>query len=158
MICLQKMKTLFKIAGMKFFVSILSFFLLTLSIESAAQVDSLNQSANIYFMRSTGFNGSAVAFSVFIDDSIVCRLNNKRFSIHEIQPGEHRFTIQFAGKKSKEKAKEETITVNVETGKTYYIQAIFQPGMFVNNIYPQEVTESSAKKILPKLKQDDKCL
>ncbi len=143
---------------MKLFVSILSFLLLTISIDSLAQADSLSQSGNVYFMRSTGFSGSAVAFSVFVDDSIVCRLNNKRFSIHTVQPGEHRFTIQFAGKKSKEKAKEETITINIETGKTYYIQAIFQPGFLVNNVYPQEVTESSAKTILPKLKQDVKCL
>jgi hypothetical protein len=112
--------------------------------------------ATVYFLRSTGFNGSMSAFTAFIDDTLVCKLNNKRYSIHTIQPGSHKFTVQFAGKKSKDKA--EPITINAEAGKTYYIQMIFQPGAFVNNLYCQEVTENSAKAMLPKLKEDTKCL
>lgn len=114
------------------------------------------ETATVYFLRSTGFNGSAAGFTAFIDDTLVCKLNNKRFSVHTIQPGTHKFTVQFAGKKSKDKA--EPINITAEAGKTYYIQMIFQPGAFVNNLYCQEVTENSAKAILPKLKQDTKCL
>lgn len=109
----------------------------------------------VYFMRSTGFAGSATAFTAFINDSIVCKLNNKRYSIHTIMPGKHKFTVQFAGKKSKEKA--EAVYIETEAGKAYYIQMIFQPGAFVNNLYCQEVTENSAKTLLPAMKQDVKC-
>lgn len=112
--------------------------------------------AKIIFMRSTGYNGSLAAFTTFIDDNLVCRLNNKRFSTHVVQPGEHNFSVQFAGKESKTKA--ERITIKTEEGKTYYIQLIFQPGAFVNNLYCQEVTESSAKLLLPKMKEDTECL
>ncbi len=118
--------------------------------------DSSSQNGKVYFMRSTGFQGSASAFTVFIDDTLVCKLNNKRYSIHEVAPGTHHFSSQFAGKKSKEKA--ERIEINVEAGKTYYIELIFQPGLFINNLYCQEVTESSAKRFLPDLKEDKKCL
>jgi hypothetical protein len=114
-----------------------------------------NSMATVYFMRSTGFAGSATAFTAFVDDSIVCKLNNKRYSVHTILPGKHKFTVQFAGKKSKEKA--EAVYIETEAGKTYYIQMIFQPGAFVNNLYCQEVTESSAKTLLPAMKQDVKC-
>lgn len=116
------------------------------------QADSTKQNSKVYFMRSTGFQGSAQGFTVFIDDSVVCKLNNKRFSIHDVAPGTHRFSVQFAGKSSKEKA--ERIEIEIEAGKTYYIQLIFQSGLVKNNLYCQEVTKSSANTMLDKLKED----
>lgn len=112
--------------------------------------------AKIIFIRSTGYAGSAAAFTTFIDDQVVCRLNNKRFSTHAVPAGDHTVSVQFAGKNSKEKA--ERITINVEEGKTYYVQLIFQPGMFINNLYCQEVTANSANLLLPKLKEDTRCM
>jgi len=109
----------------------------------------------VYFIRSTGFQGSASAFTAFIDKQLVCRLNNKKYSIHEVEAGEHIFTVQFGGKKAKEKA--EPITINIEAGKTYYIQMIFQTGVLVNNLYCQEVTENSAKTILLNCVEDTDC-
>jgi uncharacterized alpha/beta hydrolase family protein len=133
---------------------LLTFFTKTYSQEAIQEEVSNN--AKIVFMRSTGFNGSASAFTTFIDDQLVCRLNNKRFSTHIVSPGQHTVSVQFAGKSSKEKA--ERISIEVEGGKTYYVQLIFQPGMFVNNLYCQEVTKSSANLLLPKLQEDTSCL
>jgi hypothetical protein len=126
-------------------------FALTIASSSKAQ----NKTAKIYFIRSTGFQGSVSAFTAFIDKEFVCKLNNNKFSIHEVNAGEHTFTVQFAGKKPKEKA--EPIIINAEEGKTYYIQMIIQSGMFVNNLYCQEVTENSAKTVLAKCIEDEKC-
>lgn len=131
------------------------FILCSIVVSSEAQTTTAapaTPTAKVYFMRSTGFTGSAQGFTVFIDDSVVCKLNNKRYSIHEVAPGTHRFSVQFAGKNSKDKA--ERIEINTEGGKTYYIQLIFQNGMIKNNLYCQEVTESSAKTILGNLKED----
>ena len=114
------------------------------------------QMGKVYFLRSTGFQGSAQGFTVFIDDQVVCKLNNKRYSIHDLTPGNHNFSVQFAGKKSKEKA--ERVEILVEAGKMYYIQLIFQPGLLKNNLYCQEVTQNSANKVLPGLEEDKKCL
>jgi hypothetical protein len=129
-------------------------FLTFISFVSFSQETSYT--AKIQFLRSTGYNGSAVAFTVFIDDKLVCKLNNKKYSTHLIQPGEHTFSVQFAGKDAKEKA--ERITIKTEKDKTYYVQLVFQPGLLINNVYCQEVTESSAKIMLPKLKEDSQCL
>ena len=115
--------------------------------------DSSNQNAKVYFLRSTGFQGSAQGFTTFIDDKVVCKLNNKRYSIHEVTPGMHNFSVQFAGKNSKEKA--ERIEIELEAGKIYYIQLIFQTGLLKNNLYCQEVTKSSAKTMMDKLKEDN---
>lgn len=118
-----------------------------------SQTKSTSQNAKVYFIRSTGFQGSIQGFTTFIDDKVVCKLNNKSYSIHEVSPGPHQFSVQFAGKKSKEKA--EHIEIDIEPGKTYYIQLIFQTGIIKNNLYCQEVTKSSAQPILEKLRQDD---
>ena len=112
--------------------------------------------ATIIFIRATGHPGSATAFTTFIDDNLVCRLNNKRFSTHSVPPGEHTISVQFAGKDSKEKA--ERIKIKTDAGKTYYVQLIIQQGLWMNNVFCQEVTENSANLLLPKLKEDTKCL
>jgi|SRR5687768_7536492 len=125
----------------------------TLYGQNQNEADSAAQNAKVYFLRSTGFQGSAQGFTTFIDDKVVCKLNNKRFSIHEVAPGTHQFSVQFAGKNSKEKA--ERIEIELEAGKTYYIQLIFQTGLIKNNLYCQEVTKSSAKTMMDKLKEDN---
>lgn len=116
----------------------------------------VKEKGQVYFIRSTGFAGSATAFTAFIDEALVCKLNNKKYSIHEVMPGKHTFTVQFAGKNAKAKA--EPISINIEAGKTYYIQMVFQSGFVKNNLYCQEVTESSAKTILIECEEDTKCL
>lgn len=133
----------------KIFLFALIFFL------GAPHAFSQSKSGKVYFIRSTGLAGSAGPFTAFIDDQLVCKLNNKRYSIHEVAAGEHNFSVQFTGKKSKEKA--ERITIEVEAGKTYYIQLIFQAGMLKNNVYCQEVTASSAKTVLSACEEDKKC-
>lgn len=113
------------------------------------------ETGKVYFIRGKGHNGSATSFKAFMDDSLVCKLNNKSYSIHIVKAGEHKFTVQFAGTVAKERA--EAIKINVEAGKTYYIQMIIQPGFAVNNLYCQEVTENSAKTVLLNLKEDTNC-
>ena len=114
------------------------------------------ETGKIYFLRSTGFQGSAVAFKTFIDGEFVCKLNNKKYSIHEVLVGKHECSVQFGGKISKEKA--EKFEVQVEPGKITYVQLVFETGVFINNIYCEEVTENTAKKKMEILVEDTKCL
>ena len=130
--------------------------LMLLSLVFAITASAQDKYARVYFIRLTGFQGSATAFTAFIDQQLVCKLNNKKYSVHQVEAGEHNFSVQFAGKQSKAKA--EQIQINVEAGKTYYIQMIFQSGMVKNNLYCQEVTENSAKTILVNCVEDTKCL
>lgn len=129
--------------------------LLTLVTLGSMNLSWGQETGQIYFIRSTGFQGSLTAFTAFIDGELACKLNNKKYSIHDVVPGEHQITVQFAGKKSKAKA--EPITINVKAKKTYYVQMVFQSGAFVNNLYCQEVTENSAQAVLPDLVEDTKC-
>jgi hypothetical protein len=100
----------------------------------------------VYFLRGKGFAGSATAFSAVIDDTLVCKLNNRRYSAHEVSPGSHEFKAQFAGKKGKKKA--EITTIDVEAGKNYYIQMVMQATFLVNDLTAQETTRNSALRLI----------
>ncbi|CAM4027459.1 DUF2846 domain-containing protein [Flavobacterium sinopsychrotolerans] len=123
----------------------------------ASAQDSTNvETGKIYFLRSTGFQGSAVAFKTFIDGEFVCKLNNKKYSIHEVPAGKHECSVQFGGKVSKDKA--EKFVIQVEPGKITYVQLVFETGILINNIYCEEVTENTAKSKMTNMTEDTKCL
>jgi len=111
----------------------------------------------VYFLRGKGHAGSATAFSALIDGNRVCKLNNRRYSAHEVSPGTHEFMAQFGGKKGKKKA--EVATIEIEAGGTYYIQMIMQTSFFVNDLTAQEITRNSAVRLLEddKIKLDPDC-
>jgi hypothetical protein len=111
----------------------------------------------VYFLRGKGHAGSATAFSALIDDAIVCKLNNRRYSVHQVSPGKHEFKAQFGGKKGKKKA--EIALIEIEAGKTYYVQMIMQASFWVNDVSAQEVTRNSALRLYEddEIKLDTKC-
>ena len=111
----------------------------------------------VYFLRGKGHAGSATAFSALIDDVRVCKLNNRRYSVHEVSPGEHEFKAQFGGKKGKKKA--EVALIEIEAGKTYYIQMIMQASFWVNDVSAQEITRNSALRLFKddEIKLDPNC-
>jgi hypothetical protein len=48
----------------------------------------------VYLMRSTGFVGSFVPISVFVDDKFVCYLKNEEYSLFSLEPGRHSIAVQ----------------------------------------------------------------
>jgi hypothetical protein len=128
-------------------------FFLAISLNTFSQSDSL-QTGKVYFIRSI-FDLSLKAFKLFIDSTFVCKLDENRYSVHDVTTGKHYFSVQLAGKKSKKKA--ERIPIDIKAGQSYYIELVFQKTAFFPNLYCIEVTENSALPILNKLKQDNNC-
>jgi len=114
-----------------------------------------NAKSQVYFLRTTGFTGSLIGFSIFVDEIFKCKINNKKYSILDVSPGLHKFSVQMSGTRPKMEAVK--IEINIEEGKTYYVQMVFQVGLLANTLYCQEVTENSAKSILPILSFDNEC-
>ncbi len=112
------------------------------------------QTGKIYFIRSTGYNWGG-AYKAFIDQKMVCNVQNKRYSVHEVQPGEHKVAVQFAGKQYK--GNDEPITINVEAGKTYYVEMAIKRKLMSSDLYCQEVTEGTAKTLMKECKEDETC-
>ncbi|HLP35973.1 hypothetical protein [Lacibacter sp.] len=133
-------------------------FLAVVALAASAPVCSFSQDkkATVYFIRETGMPGFALGFNAFIDSAVVCRLNNNRYSVHEVSAGVHSFHAQTMGKK--EAKYPERIVLDLEEGKTYYIQMVYVDKYFVDKLYVQEITSGTAQVKLKKCKEDTKCL
>lgn len=108
------------------------------------------KTGQIAFIRSTGFNGSAVNFKVYIDDSLACKLKNKTYSIHAVPVGKHNVASKNTGLGSTKKSA--PFEVDVKEGKITYVAVI-------NNgkVYCEEITEASGAKQMKTLVENKKC-
>src|SRR5579872_6793205 len=110
------------------------------------------QTAKIYFIHSTGLNGLG-GFQAFIDEKHVCNLKGKRFSIHEVQPGKHKISVQYTGKEFNPKT--EPILIEVQSGKSYYIEMSEKTKAFKSSkLDCMELTEISGMRMMIDLKQE----
>lgn len=112
--------------------------------------------ATVYFIRTNGVVLLMSMFSAFIDDELVCRIDRGHYSTHQLKPGKHYFTVQSGGKKLRQKGQQ--IDLTLEAGRTYYIQLEVEQTLVNNNVVCQEVTESSAKKLLKGAQPQKTCL
>ena len=131
-------------------------FLTITSLVKAQDTVNVSKKSKVYFLRSTGFVGSGTSFKTYIDGELVCKLGNKKYSIHEVSEGNHECYVLFGGLKINEKA--EKCKIKVEENKITYVQFYLDNGIFGFKIYCKEITEEDAKKQLEKMKEDIKCL
>ena len=127
-------------------------FLFAVSFSAFSQT----KTGQIYLIRSTGFTGSAVNYSFYIDGELTCKLKNKSFSIHDLPAGEHKVSV-FSGGISNGK-KSTPLKITVAEGKANYVSVVSTQFGYVNKITCQEITQSSAEPILAKAKQKKDCL
>jgi len=116
-----------------------------------AHAFSQEKTGQIYFIRATGYVGSAVNFRVFLDDSLVCKLKNKTYSVHNVKPGKHTVAAQNTGLSGDKRS--EPFEIEVKEGAITYIDVIW-----ANKVSTEEITANSATSKLKKVKQTTKCL
>jgi hypothetical protein len=108
----------------------------------------------VYLMRRTGYSGFMDGYSIFMDGWRICTLNNKKYSVHQVPAGEHRFSVRFNG--SNEKEEGEFLTVVIERGREYYLM-VDQRNGFNARVTLQELAGSSGKKAMEQLTKDQNC-
>ncbi|GGH65238.1 hypothetical protein HNQ91_002121 [Filimonas zeae] len=109
-----------------------------------------SKTGTICFIRATGYVGSAVNFKVYIDDSLACKLKNKTYSLHSVAAGSH--TVSAKGSGLSNGKKSAPFTIQVEEGKTTYVDVVW-----ANDVSVQEITKNSADVKLKQTKQNTKC-
>lgn len=124
---------------------------LTISIYAQAN----DSTATVYFIRTIGARSAWGALNIFVDNDFQCKINDNRYFKRTFPPGEHFFSIQAQGKKYKKRI--ERIPLQLEAGKTYYMQVTIMYATFLNYLYLQEVTQNTANLVLPKLSEDKSC-
>lgn len=113
--------------------------------------------AKLYFIRHTGYNASALNFHCFIDSQLVCNLRNKRFSVHDVTPGTHALQVRIYSKEPGDKG--QPLIINAVAGNTYYIRLLPTRAYSFKGDDPLlEVSESTARPLLAKSKEEQNCL
>ena len=111
--------------------------------------------ATLYILRSTGTKAVEYSFSTFVNDSLFCKLNNKKFSAHHLRPGLKAIHAQYAG--SDPKVKFERISILMEPGQVYYVNLQIQQRFGGCNLFCTEITPSEARMLFKELKADTRC-
>jgi hypothetical protein len=138
---------------MKAIKSLLLFaFLFTASFGAFSQT----KTGQVYLIRYTGYTGSAINYSFYIDDQLVCKQKNKSYSIHDMSVGEHTVSVVSGGISNGKKSTPLKFTV-IE-GKVNYISVVSTQSGYVNKITCQEITQNSAEPLLAKSTEKKDCL
>lgn len=131
---------------------ILSISVLLFSIHLSAQ-----ETAEVYVLRKTGYNASLVGFNLIMDGDLLCKSKNKSYSVHQVPVGDHSFQARLLGKKKMKKKSMEPLDLTFEAGETYYLQLNLKTRAFDSQVDVQEITKSSANRIMPDLKLQENC-
>lgn len=133
-------------------------FLLLVAFLQTAYFSAFSQNGNgqVYLIRSTGYTGSAVNYSFYIDGVLACKLKNKSYSIHDLSAGEHTISVVSGGLSNGKKST--PLKFTVAAGKINYINVVSTESGYVNKITCQEITKNSADPVLLKTKEKKDCL
>jgi len=138
---------------MKKFKLFLSLFLLTVSSNIFAQ----SKTGQVYLIRSTGFEGSAVNHSFYLDDVLICKLKNQSYSIQDVPVGDHKISVVSGGLSNGKKST--PIVITVVEGKPNFVEVVStKKEEYSNQITAVEILKNSADPILSKAKQITNCL
>jgi hypothetical protein len=112
--------------------------------------------ATVYLLREVGPD-EYVPYFTYLDQVLLCKLGNGKYSVHEVEPGEHKIHTQYKGKI---KVTPETeLLVNFEAGKTYYISLNIKTKAFgKGSFYCEQLSEDEGKKRANEYMLDKKCL
>jgi hypothetical protein len=113
-----------------------------------------NSMSPVYILRSTGFVGSFVPFSIFVDDRFVCYLKNEEYLLLYLKPGWHTFAVQNSSKETKSWTS--TYNLSVVSGQKAFIKLIQHTDFTFQIIYQLE-KEYSARILLQNMVKS-KCL
>jgi len=130
-----------------------------LAIISSSLSAIAQETATVFIARKKIYTGTAGPLKVFMDGELICRINNNAYSTHSIKPGKHKFSVQYYSKESKgdDKNEDQSVMVDIQPGKDYYIKASKENKGLITIIMLEEVTANSWPKLKDGLDQDD-CL
>lgn len=109
-------------------------------------------SATVFFYRGSQFYRAGVNFTIRANGEEICRLSNKRYLIYKRLPGKVSFTSVAGGLNIPDKEK---FDLELEAGKSYYIQCDIKTSFVADRMEMTEVMPSTAKNKMEKLTPDN---
>ena len=97
----------------------------------------------VYFVRDSAFGGAGISYFIFEDTTKIGLLKSGTYFIHKTTPGKHTYYAETEARSS--------VTLDVEAGKTYYVEGSVGLGFLAGRPQLMEITEPVAKQYLPEL-------
>ena len=122
------------------------YYILFILLISCIYVQAQSQKATIYLLRSVGHDlDQFVPYYTYLDKVLLCKLGKGKYSVHEVEPGEHIIHAQYKGKIKS--TPETELLVNLESGKTYYVSVNIRTKAFgKGSFYCEQLTEEEGIK------------
>ena len=111
--------------------------------------------AEVYFIRATGAKAKQIAFRVFVDNKLACKINEKKYSVHQISSGKHEFSAQFKGSKIKKRTIMHDVVL--EADHTYYYHIKVEVSGLGNRPYLELLDREAGEIFVRKFELDNKC-
>ena len=97
----------------------------------------------VYFVRDSAFVGGGISYFIFEDTTKIGLLKSGTYFIHKTTPGKHTYLAETEARSA--------ITLDIEAGKTYYIEGSVGMGFLAGRPQLIEITEPVARRYLPDL-------
>lgn len=110
---------------------------------SAPTVTADETSGVVYFVRDSAFMGGGVSYFIFEDTTKIGLLKSGTYFIHKTTPGKHTYYAETESRAS--------VTLDIEAGKTYYVEGSVGLGFLAGRPQLTEITETVARQYLPDL-------
>lgn len=110
---------------------------------SAPVVTADENSGVVYFVRDSAFGGAGISYFIFEDTKKIGLLKSGTYFIHKTTPGKHTYLAETEARAA--------VTLDVEAGKTYYIEGNVGMGFWAGRPQLTEITEPVARQYLPEL-------
>jgi hypothetical protein len=136
--------------------AIKSFLVLACILTFPFRSQSQTKTGQVYLIRVTGFTGSAVNYSFYVDNQLICKQKNKSYSVHDLSEGNHTVSVVSGGLSNGKKS--DPLTFSVTEGKINYISVVSTQAGYANKITCQEITQNSAPPLLEKASEKKDCL
>jgi hypothetical protein len=135
-----------------------SCFILFILFTICNDVQAQSEKAKICLLRAIGHDlDQFVPYYTYMDQVLLCRVKEGKYSVHEVEPGEHKIHTQYKGKIKS--TPETELVLNLESGKTYYISVNIATKAFgKGRFYCEQLTEEEGLKRKKTCLLDDKCL
>ena len=92
----------------------------------------------------------------FINDTLVCRIKNDHYSVHDVEPGTYKLSVQRAGKKIGKNAFNETETL--EAGEIVFYRFYNEIGFLKDQSFFKPIKLSEAERLLRFMNEEKKCV
>ena len=118
-------------------------------IQSATAKDS----SYIYIYRGGQFGGALTNFSIWVDNTKLCKLSNGRYFMIAVGPGTHAVSAKRGGVGIGKKETE--VEIDVENGKSYYVSCSMKQSITRVRLEMQEVMPKTGARDIVKMKIDN---